>query len=250
MTVFDHLIVGAGSAGCVLARRLAETGASVLLLDAGPGGPEPVGVTGSSFFAAGLEPGRSWPSLLAVRSTGNAARDYVRGRGVGGSSAINAMVAIEGLPDDYDRWGLPGWMWDDLADARERSRIPRTLPEPGEHGPVDRAFVAGALRRSSSRTSRNHRYQMRAIFSTTSNSYHGHPDPLTCPEGRSRRSFALYYYTNGRPAEEIDSENRQHSTLFVGRNTDNDAHLQQSGFRRFMKEVTPPFIVKLARKLR
>jgi Rps23 Pro-64 3,4-dihydroxylase Tpa1-like proline 4-hydroxylase len=94
------------------------------------------------------------------------------------------------------------------------------------------------------------KFNTMALFSTTSNSYHGHPDPLTCPEGRSRRSFALYYYTNGRPAEEIDPENRQHSTLFVGRSTGNDAHLQQSGFKRFLKEITPPFVMKLARKLR
>ncbi len=53
-----------------------------------------------------------------------------------------------------------------------------------------------------------------AIFSTTSDSYHGHPDPLRCPENRSRKSLALYYYTSGRP----DSEKRKnHSTLFQGR---------------------------------
>lgn len=89
-----------------------------------------------------------------------------------------------------------------------------------------------------------------AIFSTTSNSYHGHPEPLTCPEGRSRRSLALYYYTNGRPAEEIDLVLPKHSTLFVSRNTANDAHLSQSRFKRFLKDVTPPFIHRAFRKLR
>lgn len=89
-----------------------------------------------------------------------------------------------------------------------------------------------------------------AIFSTTSNSFHGHPDPLTCPENRSRRSFALYYYTNGRPAEEIDPENKEHSTLFVGRNTENDQHLKGSAFKRIIKDLTPPILIKLAKKLR
>lgn len=49
------------------------------------------------------------------------------------------------------------------------------------------------------------------IFSTTSDSYHGHPHPLTCPDGMSRKSIALYYYTNGRPAEE---QHERHSTLW------------------------------------
>lgn len=53
-----------------------------------------------------------------------------------------------------------------------------------------------------------------ALFSTTSTSYHGHPDPLKCPEGMNRISIALYYYSDGRPAEEITAE---HTTKFVGR---------------------------------
>lgn len=49
------------------------------------------------------------------------------------------------------------------------------------------------------------------IFSTTSDSFHGHPHPLTCPEGMSRKSIALYYYTNGRPQEQ---QKERHSTLW------------------------------------
>ena len=49
------------------------------------------------------------------------------------------------------------------------------------------------------------------VFSTTDFSYHGHPVPLTCPEGWSRKSLALYYYTNGRPVDEITAE---HNTLY------------------------------------
>lgn len=60
-----------------------------------------------------------------------------------------------------------------------------------------------------------------AIFTTTSFSYHGHPDPLSCPPDRSRKSLALYYYTNGRPEEEINEGLEKHSTLFQQRpNTD------------------------------
>tara|TARA_Y100000589_G_scaffold328719_1_gene373485 strand:- start:2838 stop:3656 length:819 start_codon:yes stop_codon:yes gene_type:complete len=50
------------------------------------------------------------------------------------------------------------------------------------------------------------------IFSTTSFTYHGHPDKLRCPENRSRRSIALYYFSTGRPKSEIDSD---HGTLFI-----------------------------------
>ncbi len=59
-----------------------------------------------------------------------------------------------------------------------------------------------------------------ALFSTTSNSYHGHPDALTCPEVMSRKSIALYYYTNGRPASEIDESLGVHTTLFQKRTND------------------------------
>lgn len=52
------------------------------------------------------------------------------------------------------------------------------------------------------------------IFATTDQSFHGHPDPLECPEGRVRRSIALYYYTNGRPDEE---RSESHNTLYVAR---------------------------------
>lgn len=49
------------------------------------------------------------------------------------------------------------------------------------------------------------------IFATTDSAYHGHPDPLRCPDDRSRRSLALYYYTNGRPPAEVS---KPHTTLF------------------------------------
>lgn len=55
------------------------------------------------------------------------------------------------------------------------------------------------------------------IFSTTDFSYHGHPEPLTCPEGQTRKSLALYYYSNGRPASEIRRGGSGHSTLFRAR---------------------------------
>jgi 2OG-Fe(II) oxygenase superfamily len=52
------------------------------------------------------------------------------------------------------------------------------------------------------------------VFSTTDFAYHGHPEPLNCPPGRTRKSVALYYYSNGRPQEEVS---RRHSTLYQNR---------------------------------
>ncbi|HWK04787.1 MAG TPA: 2OG-Fe(II) oxygenase [Puia sp.] len=79
-----------------------------------------------------------------------------------------------------------------------------------------------------------------AIFSTTDYSYHGHPDPLNCPEDMSRKSLALYYYSNGRPAEEINSDLKKHSTIFVGRkgyNENNISEKKKVSLGNFLKKI-------------
>ena len=73
------------------------------------------------------------------------------------------------------------------------------------------------------------------IFSTSEFSYHGHPNPLTCPENKTRKSLALYYYSNGRPTEEIAN---QHSTIFKERPEEKFMNRSQ----KIAKRILPPII--------
>ena len=85
------------------------------------------------------------------------------------------------------------------------------------------------------------------VFSTTDFSYHGHPDPLTCPEDRTRKSLALYYYSNGRPAEEVSGSD--HSTIFKAR-PDEDLTEKKSTseeVKEMIKKFIPPILLDLSK---
>jgi Rps23 Pro-64 3,4-dihydroxylase Tpa1-like proline 4-hydroxylase len=83
------------------------------------------------------------------------------------------------------------------------------------------------------------------IFGTTDFTYHGHPDPLQCLEGMTRKSLALYYFSNGRPAEEISGE---HSTLFRDRHGGESGLTMQQRMRKLVKDFLPPIVARRFRK--
>jgi choline dehydrogenase len=120
MTSYDYVIVGAGSAGCVLANRLsADPGKKVLLLEAGPSDWSPLIHMPAGLAKLVRKNGLNWnyrtepePELHQRRMW------WPRGRTLGGSSSINAMCYIRGQPADYDQWaaasGDPRWSWEQV----------------------------------------------------------------------------------------------------------------------------------------
>lgn len=89
-----------------------------------------------------------------------------------------------------------------------------------------------------------------AMFSTTSNSYHGHPNPLTCPPDRNRKSLALYFYSNGRPKEEIEDGLEEHRTIFKYRKEDAEAQqfAKKQSTKELIKDLVPPILLKAFKK--
>jgi hypothetical protein len=83
------------------------------------------------------------------------------------------------------------------------------------------------------------------VFGTTDFTYHGHPDPLQCPEGVTRKSLALYYFTNGRPAEEISGV---HSTLFRARAAQEFKLTFKQRMRNVARDLLPPIVTRQLRK--
>ena len=147
---WDILIVGGGSAGCVLASRLSEDATTrVLLIEAGPDLPP----GGAPADIASPYPGRAyfngawvWPGLSASLGTGAgnqpaAPRPYEQARILGGGSSINGLGTNRGAPHDYDEWaerGATGWGWTDVLPFFRRIETDHDFGGPlhGQDGPL------------------------------------------------------------------------------------------------------------------
>lgn len=134
--------------------------------------------------------------------------DFNKHRGLNLDRRLNGILYLN--PDWQEEWGGHLQLWD-----KEMTRCEKKVL------PVFNRFL---------------------VFATLDDANHGHPDPLTCPPDRARRSMALYYYTNGRPEGDVDD----HTTLFRQR----PGERWNSNTRQLVKRWAPPAILDLARKAR
>jgi choline dehydrogenase len=160
--VYDYIIVGAGSAGCVLANRLSEDPAvKVLLLEAGPSDWHPFVHMPAGLAKLVGKKGVNWDYSTAPEPQLEGRRLWwPRGKVLGGSSSINAMCYIRGHARDYDEWaalGAEGWHWDNVlpyfkrsegnsrgADALHGGDGPLGVSDRLHENPLSAVFIAAA----------------------------------------------------------------------------------------------------------
>lgn len=138
----DYVIVGAGSAGCVVSARLSEDGARVVLLEAGPRDWHPMIHIPAGALHLRANPLVNWNYYTDPEpGIGNRALHWPRGRVLGGTSSINGMLYVRGNPADYDGWaqmGCRGWSYADVLPFFKKSEN-HTLGDPeyrGRGGPL------------------------------------------------------------------------------------------------------------------
>jgi choline dehydrogenase-like flavoprotein len=156
----DYIVVGGGSAGCVVTRRLVDAGHRVLLLEAGPT-DKTLFVQIPATFVRVIGTERTWDYLTTPQEHCAGRKVYIpQGRTLGGGSAVNAMIYIRGNARDYDRWaamGCEGWGWNEVLPwfkyAEGNQRLSGAyhgtdgllkVSDTRFHHPLGYAFVKGA----------------------------------------------------------------------------------------------------------
>ena len=137
-SAFDYIIIGAGSAGNVIARRLLDAGHRVALLEAGGQDTNPIipNLAEAGALWGGPE---DWAYQTTEQEGCNGRKlNLPRGKVMGGSHALNAAIWVRGAKQDYDTWnylGCPGWGWDDVLPVLRPSK-PSTAASPNCAGPT------------------------------------------------------------------------------------------------------------------
>lgn len=181
--MYDYVVVGAGSAGCVIAARLTEDpDVTVCLIEAGPTDNAP-NIHTPAAFSRLFRTRFDWDYASHDEPALSGRRVYLpRGRVLGGSSSINAMVYVRGTGADYDGWGLPGWRYRDLLPYFLRS-------EDNERGGSEFHGVGGPLAVSDSRSNNP---SSAAFVSAAVEAGYGHNDDFNGPE---REGFGFFQVT-------------------------------------------------------
>jgi choline dehydrogenase len=155
--MYDYVIAGGGSAGCVLAARLSESGAKVLLLEAGYPDSHPF-IHVPAGFTKLSGPRVNWGyRTVPQKHLNNRDMWFPQGKTLGGGSSINAMIYSRGQPEDYDGWGVEGWSYEEVlpyfrkAESNRRfanryhgSDGPLAVSDPISPLPISATFIRAA----------------------------------------------------------------------------------------------------------
>ncbi|WP_422364969.1 GMC family oxidoreductase [Pelagibius sp.] len=240
----DYIVVGAGSAGCVLANRLsADPKNRVVLLEAGGRDINPWIHIPVGYFKTMHNPSVDWCYMTEPDPGLNGRRlDWPRGKVLGGSSSLNGLLYVRGQAQDYDRWrqmGNPGWSWDDVLPLFKRA-------EDQERGADDYHGTGGPLTVSNMRLKRpicdswvaaaqNEGYPFNTDYNGAEQEGVGYFQ-LTARKGR-RCSAAVAYLNPVKKRENLQIITRAHTTriVFEGKRAVGVAYRNKAGSEQVVR---------------